>query len=279
MPLPEDRAEPRCLTRISTSVPSTSSGSVGPCRSRSQYGAVLEELPVARQVPLGWRDVGVGLDHVSAQRLVALGHPAMGGGAGQDHVVTLADRQRTEHRLDGRGPGLDVDALVADRIAVERAGLAGSDVGDADVAVAEHEAPAGDEVGALPLLAREQVVQPQVPGQQRPVLGQRLVGRLPWRRIHHRRRDGAVVEQRGVRGESFLSHQLLGVQPALRRAVLGVPLGWDRPDAAVVRHAARLLGCRTGTDLVDDGGTGGGQAASERRRAARSCAACSVVIP
>src|SRR3712207_7549981 len=46
-----------------------------------------------------------------------------------------------EHRLDDAGAGLDVDALVAARVAVERAGLAGHDVGDPHVGVAEHDPP------------------------------------------------------------------------------------------------------------------------------------------
>ena len=83
-------------------------------------GGVLQELPVAREVPLGRGDVRVGLDHVAAQRLVAGGQPAVRRGAGEEHVVALAGRERAEHRLDGGGAGLDVDALVADRVAVQR---------------------------------------------------------------------------------------------------------------------------------------------------------------
>ena len=54
-----------------------------------------------------------------------------------------------------------------------------------------------------------------------------------------RRRDAAVVEQRGVRGEALLPHQLLVVEPALGIAVLRVALGGDRADAPVVGHGAK----------------------------------------
>ena len=71
-------------------------------------------------------------------------------------------------------------------------------------------------VGGLVLLAGEQVVQLQVPRQQRAVGRQRLVGQLPRAGVDDRRRDAAVVEQRGVRGEALLAHQLLGVEARRR---------------------------------------------------------------
>ena len=82
---------------------------------------VLEELAVPRQVALRRGDVAVRLDRVGAQRLVPGRHPAVGGGPREDHVVALRrpPARRTPSRRVRRA-ALDVDALVADGVAVER---------------------------------------------------------------------------------------------------------------------------------------------------------------
>jgi hypothetical protein len=96
--------------------------------------------------------------------------------------------------------------------------------------------PAGDRVDRLVLLAREQVVQLQVPGQQRAVRRRRLVGQLPRPGVDDRRGDAAVVEQRGVGREALLADEFLVVEAAVGTAVLGVPLRWDVAHLPVERH-------------------------------------------
>ena len=76
-------------------------------------------------------------------------------------------RQSAEHCFDGGGAGFDVHALVAHRVAVQRRGLTRRDVRQPYIGIAEHQAPAGDRVGGLPLLTRKQLVQFQVAVQQR----------------------------------------------------------------------------------------------------------------
>ena len=196
---------------------------------------VLQQLPVARQVALGRGDVRVGLDRVEPQWLVAGRQPAVRGRAGQQHVVALASVQRAEHGLHHGAAGLDVHALVADRVAVQRAGLPGHHVGDPHVGVAQHQPPPGHRVDGLPVVA-EQLVQLQVPRHQRCVRRGGDVAGGPRRGVDQRRRDAPVVEQRGVRGEALLAHQLLVVEPAVGTAVLGVPLRRDLTGSPVVRH-------------------------------------------
>jgi hypothetical protein len=81
-------------------------------------GRVLEELAEAREVALGRVDVGVGLDRVEPGRLGR--HPAVVGRARDHDVVAGAVGHDAEHGLDGAAARLDVDALVADGVAVER---------------------------------------------------------------------------------------------------------------------------------------------------------------
>src|SRR5699024_6325411 len=103
-------------------------------------GRVFEELAVAGQVALGWGDVAACLDDVGAYGCVAGGCPAVGGGARDDRVVAAADVEGAEDGFQAGGAGLDVDAFVADAVAVQLRGGAGHDVGDAYVVVAEDEA-------------------------------------------------------------------------------------------------------------------------------------------
>src|SRR4051794_35142503 len=67
-----------------------------------------------------------------------------------------------------------------------------------------------------------------------------LVGQLPYPGVDDGRRHAPVVQQRRVRGEALLAHQLLAVEVALLVAVLGVPGRWHRTHAAVVGHGASL---------------------------------------
>ncbi len=193
---------------------------------------MLEQLAELGQVAAGRRDVAVRLDHVEAQRLARVGHPAVRGGAGEQHVVTLPGGERAEDRLDGRAAGFDVDALVADRVAVQRRRPARDHVADAHVVVAEHQPATEHRVGGLDVHVLEQLGQAQVQRQQGLVRNGLLVREHPGTHVDQRRRDRAVVEQRGVGEEPLLAHQLLEVQGAVGRAVLRVPLRRDAARAA-----------------------------------------------
>ena len=85
---------------------------------------------------------------------------------------------------------------------------------------------------------REQPVQLEVPRLERVVRRHGQVRQLPDLAVDDRRRDAAVVEQRGVGGEPLLAHQLLVAQRAVVVAERGVPLRRDLADLAVVRHHA-----------------------------------------
>lgn len=212
----------------------------GPVQVTLAVGRVLEQLAVARQVALGRRDVAVGLDGVGAQRPLPVRKPAVRGRGRDDDVVALPGLQGSEHGLHGGLAGLDVDDLVADGVAVQRRVLGGHDVGDADVAVAEHEPAPGDHVGLGPGLFGEQLVQPEMPGLERVVGGGGLVGQLPHLRVDDRRGQPAVVQQGRVGGEALLAHQLLVVEPAFVVAMLRVALRGHGADLAVVRHDCLL---------------------------------------
>jgi hypothetical protein len=123
---------------------------------------VLEELALPRQVAARWADVPGRLHRQQAQ--LAVGDPAVRRGRGDDDVVAGADRQGTEDRLDHRGTALDVHALVADRVAVERRRPVGHDVGHPDIGVCEEVLATEHRVaGSVELVGLE------VPGLQRVV--------------------------------------------------------------------------------------------------------------
>ena len=204
---------------------------------------MLEQLAVLAEVALRWRDVAARLDADGAQRVLgrALRDPAVRRGPRDDDVVALADLERAEHRLDPRPAALDVDALVADAVAVPRARGAGDGVRQAHVTVAEQQPAAGDDVGVLDDLRGEQVVRLQVPRQQRVVGGRAEVADAPLAVLRDGRGDVAVVEQAGVAAEALLAHELLVVELADLAApggspVLGVPLRGDAAHRLVVRH-------------------------------------------
>ena len=201
---------------------------------------VLEELAPGREVAPRRVDVRARLDDEGAQRSVVGGHPAMGHGPWDEDVVALTNRQNAQPRFERRRAGLDVAELVTDRVPVQRRHLTRDGVADADVGVAEHGPPAGDGVEGLPVLARDQVVQAQVPGEQGVVGVQGPVGQLPRLGGDERRWHVAVVEQGRLRGEPLLAHQLLEEEAARFVAVLDVPLRRDVADSAVMRHAGDL---------------------------------------
>ncbi len=151
-----------------------------------------------------------------------------------DDVVARADLQHAEGRLDKGAAGLDVDALVADCVAVERRRLVGDYVRDPAVVVGHQMLAAEDGIGA----GAVQLVSLEVARLERPV------GRTgPRRRLvllggHDRGRQETVIQQRRVGGEPLLAHQLLGVERAVRLAELRVALGRQLADSAVVRHGS-----------------------------------------
>ncbi len=204
---------------------------------------VLEQLSVLREVPLRGCDVRVGLDRIRAQgipRGPARNPPVRR--RPRDHdVVARTDVERAEHRLDPRPAPLHEDALVADPVAVPGTRERRHRIRDAHVAVAEDEPPSGHRVGPSHRGRVEEVVQAQVPRDQRMVRRGRQVADRPRAGVGDRRRDVAVVEQRRVGREALLPHQLLVVEGALlparrRPAVLGVPLVGDAAHPLVVRH-------------------------------------------
>ena len=209
---------------------------------------MLQQLPEPGEIPAGGRDVAGSLDDEPPQRPVPLDHPAVRGGPGDEDVVALAHRERAEDRLQRARSRLQVDTLVADRVAVQGAGQARGHVRQPDVVVPQHDPAAGDGVGGLPVVVREQVVQLEVAGDEWMVRGQPHAGQLPRSGVDQRRGQVPVVEQRGVRGEALLADELLVVQAAVGAAELGVPLGRHLTDAAVVRHGV-LLGAGRASSL------------------------------
>ena len=163
--------------------------------------------------------------------------PAVGRRPRDHHVVAPTDLQRTEHGLDAGAAALDVHALVADRVAVPRAGLGRHDVAEPHVLVAQQQPPAGHRVRAR-----------RPPPRRRASCGFRCLGSSGWLGVSREvaqvplahlvdgRGDVAVVEQRGVGEEALLAHELLEVQAAVLAPMLDMPLRGDVPDHPVVRH-------------------------------------------
>ncbi len=202
----------------------------------------LEELALAGQVALRRADVPARLDHQQAQGIRALGHPPVRRRHRQQDVVAGADVQRPEDRLDGAGAGLHEHALVARRVAVERAGHGRDHVRDPHIVVGQEVLTTRHGVGRVGVrgerVGGDELVRAQVPRPQRVVgaaFGRRRVVRVG---LEDRRRQVVVVEQRGLRGETLDPQQFLGVEAAVRPAELRVALARHLADAAVVRHGA-----------------------------------------
>ena len=168
----------------------------------------------------------VGLDAVGAQRLAALatlGHPPVRRRPRDDEVVARA-RRRTRRTPSRPAPPRARRRRTRRR---SRCGRRGSASRRPRRRCARRRWPStsrrpGHDVDpADRVLVGEQVVQLQVPGQQRVVRRGRQVGQLPGAGVEDRGRQPAVVEQRGVGGEPLLAHQLLVVQPALGRRGAG----------------------------------------------------------
>ena len=191
-----------------------------------------------RQVPLGRPDVAPGLDDEGGDRLGAGAsgrHPPVGGAGRHHHVVARAAVEGAERRLEPGGARAEVDDLVARGVAVQTARCGGPGHGQPDVVVGQQDATARHEVAA-----RRQVGGAQVAGEQRLVRAQADVGLGHRLGGHERRRGVAVVQQRGGRREPLGPHQLLGVEPPVGRAELGVTLGRDLTDPSVVRQCVLL---------------------------------------
>src|SRR5262249_16096410 len=98
------------------------------------------------------------------------------------------------------------------------------------------------DVGAFDVCVLEQLVEAQVPGQQRRVGHRAQVRQPPDLSIHDRRGQLTVIEQRGVGREALLAHELLVVEPTVGCAVLGVPFRRYAPTLPVIRHRRRPSG-------------------------------------
>jgi hypothetical protein len=150
----------------------------------------------------------------------------------RDHdVVPLADVEPAVDALERCRTRLDVDELVADRVAVQRPVAVRRHVADAHVAVAEQELAAAEEVTAS--LER---MRPEVARSQRQVRLECLWLDLDLLGCGDRGRDLTVVEQCGLATEPLDAHELLGVQAPVRTTELGVALVGHLTHAAVVRH-------------------------------------------
>ena len=147
---------------------------------------VLQELAEPGEVALRRGDVAVRLDRVEPGDLAVdvAGDPAMGGGTRDHDVVTGAVGQHSEGGLHGAGAVLDVHALVAHGVAVVGARTVGDGVADPDVAVAQHQPPAGDRVAT-----HGHVMELEVPRLERVVRCGPEVGQLPHLAVDDRRRD------------------------------------------------------------------------------------------
>jgi hypothetical protein len=107
---------------------------------------VFEELAVPRQVLRGRCHVAAAGDHQRTERLISADDPAVGGRRRHDDVVAGADLQTAEHRVEAGVAVLDVDQLVADGVAVQRAVAARVDPGHLDVVVGEQHPTTRDSV-------------------------------------------------------------------------------------------------------------------------------------
>src|SRR5690606_3093694 len=170
-----------------------------------------------------------------------------------DDVVALRHLEGPEHRLDPGRSALDIDALVADGVAVPRGDGTGDDVEDSYVTVAEYEAPARDRVDGADVVLVEAIEHVQMAGQQGLVRSRRQVPDHPLTSTADRARDVAVVEQGRVGAEPLLAHELLVEEVALTRGtallghrVLRVSLGRDAAHRLVVRHCPRPCGSTGG---------------------------------
>ena len=206
---------------------------------------VLEQLAEAGKIALGRDDVTVRLDGVGTKWLVTLGDPSMRCGHRDQDVVTFTGLECTEDGLDGRLARFDVDHLVADCVAIQGRWRCRNDVGQSHVGISEDETTAGYHVGLVPGAFGKQRVEFQMARFEGMVGGCALIAQFPDRCVDDGRRDLAVVQQRRIRGETFLSHQLFVVEVAGLVTVLGVTLRWDVAELSIERHdgAPSVLFC------------------------------------
>ena len=225
-----------------TKSPASSRGAdlVGRVEVALRVRRVLEELAVVVPVALRRLDLRRRLEvqHPLLRARVRLEPP--GRPDRQDEVVAGSVAQRPEDRVADAGALVDEEHLVGDAVAVEPAlghRLGRPDDAEDHVVVEVQRDPAADRVAArLDAAGLRQAVAMEV-----------VVGRLeldaPDRLdlVGPRRRD-EVVEERRPAGEALDPEQLLGVERAVRRAVLGVALLRDAAALDVVHGATGLLG-------------------------------------
>src|SRR5450759_4095953 len=232
-------------------------GSLGQSDIPFAVWSMLEQLTVLAQVALWWGNVRARLDAVGAQRLLSGGYPTVGRRSRNDQIVATGNVKTTEYSLDSSGAALDEHALVTNSIAIERAWRVSHDVGDPNVPVAQNELSAGHRVNPSPGFIDEEVVQLEVTRQQG-VVGRRRqrVPEVPRSGLADGRGKVPVIEQRRVRGEALLPHQLLVEETAISGAVLRVPLVGHVADPLVVRHGRpRIDGVRWTDDHLSSAQT------------------------
>ena len=208
---------------------------------------MLEQLAVVVAIALGRLDLRRRLEvqHALLRARVRVEPP--GRADGQHEVVARPVAQRPEDRVADAAALVDEEHLVGHAVAVERAlgHRAGRpDDAEHDVVVEVQRHPAGHHVagdGQPSGLGQAMAVQAVVGGLEpdRAALLDAVVLR--------RRRQ--VVEQRRSAGEALDPEQLLGVERAVGRPVLGVALAGDAAVGDVVHRATGLLDVREEASL------------------------------
>ena len=218
------------------------SSSIGPWKSRWEYGRVLQQLAVAVAVAVGRLDLARRVEAEPELLQARVGLEAVGRPARDDDVVALPEEHGPEVRAQLAGAAVDVDDLVALAVAVKALlGLGRLGDGDLDVVVVHQQLAPGDGVAARgravdvgeavdvgvgdPLLAADR--------------GEAADLRQPARRVQ-------VVEDRLVAAEALVAEDLLGQQrrAAPSRRTCDVALGGDLTEAQIAHASHRTpTGC------------------------------------
>jgi hypothetical protein len=203
---------------------------------------VFEQLPVVVAVALGRLDLRGRLEVQDALGRALVRVQSPGRPDRQDEVVARAVAERTEDRVADAGPLVDEEHLVGDAVAVEHAvghRAGGSHDAEHHIVIEVQGDPTGDDVSLR--------LDPAGLGQAMAV--QAVVGRLQ-PHLRHRldamraRRRRQVIQQRRSPGEALDPEQLLSVERAVRRAMLGVALLGNAAALDVVHGATGLLASR-----------------------------------
>ena len=194
-----------------------------PKRYRNDYGQLLEHAPYSQR------------DLHAPDQVEPPGRPDR-----EHEIVAGAVAERPEDRVADAGALVDIQHLVGDPIAVELAvGHRGGRSGDAEdhvVVEVERDAAADDVALRLDRTGLREAVSMEA------VVGRLELDPAALLDLVRPRRRRQVVEEGAATGESLDPEQLLGVEAAVRGAVLGVALPGDAAAGDVVHEATGLLG-------------------------------------